>query len=208
MYSGDSTTTLEEFGEEFSRSCLDKVAITDHLTCRGARELHRVFGDRVIIGQEFRVREGEMIALFIEREIPPSLDAREASKRIRSQGGLVYIPHPGDKNRSSMDFETLSRLSSEGFVDIIEVANSKIQSQLLMREATDLAQKHEIAMAAGSDSHVPSSLASSFVKLKGFHDPSSLLASLSGGTYIHHSYCDPPRTWRARILPSIAEGEL
>lgn len=207
MYSGDSTTTLEEFSEEFSRSSLDKVAITDHLTCRGARELHRLFGDRIILGQEFRVKEGEMIALFIEREIPPSLDAREASKRIRSQGGLVYIPHPGDKNRSSMGFETLSRLCSEGFVDIIEVANSKIKSELLMKEATDLAQKHGIAMAGGSDSHVPSSLASSFVELKDFHDSPSLLASLSGEPNIHYSYCDPPRTWRARILPSIAEGE-
>ncbi len=207
MYSGDSTTTLEEFSDEFSHSCLDKVAVTDHLTCRGARELQRLFGDRIIVGQEFRVKEGEMIALFIEREIPPSLDAREASKRIRSQGGLVYIPHPGDKSRSSMGFDTLSLLCVEGFVDIIEVANSKIKSELLMKEAVDLAQKNGTAMAAGSDSHVPSSLASSFAKLKDFHDAQSLLASLMGETNIHYSYCDPPRTWRARVLPSTADGE-
>ena len=205
MYSGDSTTTLEEFSKAFSLSTLDKVAITDHLTCRGGRELRRLFGERIILGQEFRVKEGEMIALYIEQEIPPSLDAKEAAKRIRSQGGLVYIPHPGDRKRASMSFETLSRLAPEGVVDIIEVANSKIKDAHLMNQARDLAKQYGIAIAGGSDSHVPSSLASSFVDLKEFHDSPSLLASLAGETDIHYSCCDPPRPWRARVLPSVTD---
>jgi predicted metal-dependent phosphoesterase TrpH len=50
--------------------------------------------------------------------------------RIRAQGGLVYAPHPFDRDRSSVG-RILPGLCAEGAVDIVEVFNAKIADQAL-----------------------------------------------------------------------------
>ena len=48
----------------------------------------------------------------------------EVVARIRSQGGLVYAPHPFDQGRSSLG-RVLPGLCAAGAVDIVEVFNAK-----------------------------------------------------------------------------------
>ena len=49
----------------------------------------------------------------------------EVVGRIRTQGGLVYAPHPFDQVRHSLG-SVLPGLCAEGAVDIVEVFNAKI----------------------------------------------------------------------------------
>ena len=79
---------------------LDVVAITDHDSAAGgleAREIADRYGVRVIVGEEVKSGEGEVIGLFLERTIPGGMSFAETVAAIREQGGLVYVPHPFDR---------------------------------------------------------------------------------------------------------------
>ncbi len=79
---------------------LDVVAITDHDSAAGgleARELADRYGVRVIVGEEVKSSEGEVIGLFLERTIPGGMTFAETIAAIREQHGIVYVPHPFDR---------------------------------------------------------------------------------------------------------------
>ena len=201
--SGDSTTTLDEYVIGLDASGIDVVAVTDHLTIAGALLLADLLGPRVIVGQELRVREGELIGLFLSERIPPGLRAVEAAVLIRDQGGLVYVPHPGDTGRSSIKDNDLWELASAGVIDIIEVANSKIAPNGLIPIASQVCARLGIAVGAGSDAHIETAIGSTYLEVPPGKVASSteLLAALAHGK-VHAQYFDPPRGWRARIVPA------
>ncbi len=206
-FSGDSTTTIDEFITAFNASGLDAVAVTDHLVIDGALSLREILGDRVIIGQEFRVREGELIGLYLQEKIPPLLNAAEAARRIRAQGGLVYVPHPGDTRRTSVSLSMVDKLASEMVIDIVEVANSKVSDPNLLEAVKSVAVLHGLGLGAGSDSHVPESLGSSFAEVEACSSAEELLASLKSDPWICWNYFDPPRSFKRRIVPSVGKPD-
>ena len=201
--SGDSTTTMAEFCQGVDAAHLDYVAVTDHLTIEGAVQLRGLLGARIIIGQEMRVTEGELIGLFLERQIPPGLRAAQAAARIREQGGLVYAPHAGDGSRVSLSLADLGQLCENGLIDIVEVANSKAKPSAILPGTEKIAQLFGVAEGAGSDAHVESALGSTYVDVGDapVSNPAELLAALRVGS-VHATYCDPPRAFRSRIVPA------
>jgi len=70
------------------------LAITDHDRVDGAQRARdaQIPGITVLVGSEVRTRDGDMIALFIERPIKVGLPPAEVIAAIREQGGLVGIP--------------------------------------------------------------------------------------------------------------------
>lgn len=201
--SGDSTTTIPEYLEGLAAGEIDLAAITDHLSIEGALELAEMLPGRIIVGQEFRVREGELIGLFLTQRIPPALTALEAATLIRAQGGLVYVPHPGDRARSSIGERDLDNLAAAGAIDVIEVANSKIAPSGWIPIALKVCARYGIAQGAGSDAHVESAIGSTWIECRdrNIACATDLLEALSEGK-IHTRHLDPPRAWRARIVPS------
>ena len=86
---------------------LTHLAITDHDRIDGALEARERAATEapsltVIVGEEVRTTEGDLICLFLEEAIPPGLPADEAIARARAQGGLVGVPHPFDRLRGSL----------------------------------------------------------------------------------------------------------
>jgi predicted metal-dependent phosphoesterase TrpH len=94
--SGDSTTTPEEIATAVADSAIDVLCITDHNAIKGAVDLVERLPCRVIVGEELRTHAGEIIGLFLDERIPVCLQPDDAARAIRSQGGIVYIPHPYD----------------------------------------------------------------------------------------------------------------
>ncbi len=70
---------------------LGAVAITDHDTIDGALRARDagVQGIAVIIGQEVRTTEGDMILLFVENRIQSGLTPEETVLHAREKGALV-----------------------------------------------------------------------------------------------------------------------
>ncbi|MGA2209579.1 MAG: PHP domain-containing protein [Acidimicrobiales bacterium] len=202
MWSGDSTTTPDELATAVAETALDIICITDHSTINGALRLAAELDCRVVVGQEQRTPEGELIGLFLSERIPPGCrSAREAALHIRLQGGLVYVPHPYDPLRHRIDSAALEHLAREGLVDLIETRNAKTSLEHLNEEAAATAVRLDLAAGAGSDAHVPDAVGAAYVEMADFDDAGGFLRAVRDGRVIGHHF-DSARPWRQRIVPS------
>jgi predicted metal-dependent phosphoesterase TrpH len=134
------------------------LAITDHERIDGAQRAVELAGDRlqIIVGEEIRTRDGDMLGLFLERAIAPGLSAADTAAAIREQGGLVGLPHPFDSYRSSGGSKAgegpqkLDELAT--IVDYVETHNARAY-----RDANPLAgafaDRHGLPGVASSDAH-------------------------------------------------------
>jgi predicted metal-dependent phosphoesterase TrpH len=201
MWSGDATTTPDELREAIEESQIDVLCITDHGTINGAVELASALPCRVVVGEEVRTAAGEIIGLFLTERLPFGMKPAEAVHAIRSQGGVVYVPHPFDPMRHCMAEDALTALAADGGIDAIETLNAKISLAHLNRRAADFATAHGLAAGAGSDAHVASAIGAAYVEMPDFDGPASFLPSLHEGRVVGHHY-DAPREWRPRVVPS------
>jgi len=204
MWSGDSTTTPEELAAAVNDSAIDVLCITDHGTIKGALRLSGELDCRVVIGQEQRTPDGEVIGLFISERIPSGCrSAREAAGHIRAQGGLVYVPHPYDPLRHRLHSDVLEQLAADGLLDVIETRNAKTSLEHLNAQAADTAARLGLAAGAGSDAHVPDALGAAYVEMEWFEGAAGFLEAVRRGRVVGHHF-DRARPWRGRIVPSTA----
>jgi predicted metal-dependent phosphoesterase TrpH len=134
---------------------LTHLAITDHERIDGALVARRFAPDglTVIVGEEIRTADGDMIGLYLDEAIPPGLAAAETAARIRAQGGVVGLPHPFDRFRFSgaarpaADLEALLSL-----VDYVEAHNARVIGGGNIR-AAELAAERGLSSVAVSDAH-------------------------------------------------------
>ena len=206
MWSGDSTTTPDEFATAAEASGLDVVCITDHNAIDGAVVLRERLACRVIIGEELRTAAGEIIGLFLTERVPAGVSHVDAAKAIRDQGGVVYIPHPFDPMRRNMSEAALYELAEADLIDAVEVLNAKTSLASLNRRAAAFAAEFGIVGGAGSDGHVPDALGAAYVEMADFDTPMEFLASLASADVIGHHW-DEPRPWTSRIVPSFTSGD-
>ncbi len=202
MWSGDSSTTPDEFAAAVEASGLDVVCITDHNAIDGAVALRDRLACRTIVGEELRTAAGEIIGLFLTERVPMGISHLDAAKAIRGQGGVVYIPHPFDPMRRNMSEAALYELAEADLIDAVEVLNAKTSLASLNRRAAEFAAEFGIVGGAGSDGHVPDALGAAFVEMADFDTPMEFLASLATADVIGHHW-DEPRPWTPRIVPSI-----
>lgn len=164
---------------------IDCLAVTDHNTIRGAIEVAREAPFRVIVGEEIKTSEGEIIGLFLEEEIPRGLSPEETVTRIRAQGGLVMLPHPYDHlRRSTLRRDALDRIAP--LADIIEVFNARLLLKRHIAQARELASRHNRLVSAGSDSHVPAEIGHAYVEMPEFQGKHDFLDSLAAGSLHGH----------------------
>jgi predicted metal-dependent phosphoesterase TrpH len=176
--SGDAVTTIDQLAERVEAERLDVICITDHnVTAAAVAATERGIGARVIIGEEIRTREGDLIGLFLTERVPYVLPLDEAVGLIRAQGGLVYLPHPFDPGRSSLG-AAAKQLCARGLADVIEVFNAKVEDQRCNDQAAALAASFGLPGAAGSDAHDPDGIGAAYLELPDFDGPSEFLAAL------------------------------
>ncbi|NJD28715.1 MAG: PHP domain-containing protein, partial [Chloroflexi bacterium] len=154
------------------------LAITDHDRIDGALRARdagaRIAPDlTVLVGEEIRTRGGDLIAVFLERPVPPGLSAVETIAAVREQGGLVGLPHPYDRLRGSLSktaematFESLAET-----VDWIEVWNPRVLFGPGNELAAALAKRVGVPGVAVSDSHTTLEVGLASTALTG--DPST-----------------------------------
>jgi predicted metal-dependent phosphoesterase TrpH len=177
--SGDAWTTLDQLAERAGQEGLDVVCITDHnVTEAAVAAAGRDLGVRIVVGEEIKTPDGDVIGLFLTERIPYVLPLAEVVSRIRAQGGLVYVPHPFDEGRSSLG-PVLPGLCAAGGADIIEVFNAKIDDHRLNERAGQLAAQSGLPGGAGSDAHDPPGIGAAYLDMPDFDGPASFLAALA-----------------------------
>jgi predicted metal-dependent phosphoesterase TrpH len=163
------------------RDCgLDVIAITDHNTVDGGlegRDLAERHGVRVIVGEEVKTAQGEVVGLFLERTIPAGLSFAETLTAIHEQNGIVYLPHPFDRLHSVPGYELLKQHVRE--IDVVEVFNSRLAFPAFNERAELFAQRYRIPAAGGSDAHVLAGLGTALTGLPFFHGRDDCLEALT-----------------------------
>lgn len=184
-YSLDNYTPLGKTIAAVQSSGIDCIAVTDHDEIDGAFEMQRRAPFRVIIGEEVRSREGDIIGLFLKEKIPGKLSAYETIMRIKEQGGLVSIPHPfmwffpGRLND-----DLVFKYVQEGLVDMVEVYNASAITLMSYKKVSELTRGIDIAKVAATDAHFTYEFVGACVEMEKFNNKHDFLPKLKQGTLI------------------------
>jgi predicted metal-dependent phosphoesterase TrpH len=179
-WSHDCQIPVEDLLDHAEGQGLGAIAVTDHNVFGGAREALELARGRdlvVIPGEEVKTADqGEVIGLFLSKEIPRGLSFGETVTAIRAQGGIVYLPHPFDRLHAIPEPATLHRHLAE--VDVLEVYNARLLFEAYNDEALRFARKYDLTMGAGSDAHVLQGVGTGAVRMRAFEGPDDFLVSL------------------------------
>jgi predicted metal-dependent phosphoesterase TrpH len=157
-YSSDCLVSIGELHGLCRKNNL-MPCITDHNTIKGAVAYRKKFGlDSCIIGEEIKTKEGEVIGLYMKKEIPKGLSLKDTMKMLKSQNAIIIIPHPFDRFRKSRLMHDINNLNKSFKIDFIEVFNSRT----LNTKDNDKAQRffdvnskrHKFLAIAGADAHL------------------------------------------------------
>ena len=151
-FSYDSLLSPKRIVRIAEKRGLDGIAITDHNTIKGAFEASKFNNSiYVIVGSEIETEIGDVIGLFLNEEITSKYFG-EVVDEIKSQDGLVVLPHPY-KKKMGIPNELLRK------VDLIETLNGRLSPELNYKAQT-LAKNKGMPIIGGSDAHISASIAS------------------------------------------------
>jgi len=173
IFSKDSLTTPEQLVKTCRRKGIDRVVVTDHNTIAGARACQTLAPELVIVGEEIKTTRGELLASFIEEEIPAGLSPQETIRRLKDQGAFISVSHPFDIYRGG-HWNEQDLLEILPDVDAIEVFNSRCWSQEFNQQAQEFAKEHDVAGTVGSDAHAPLELGRAVLLLEQFQGPDEM----------------------------------
>jgi predicted metal-dependent phosphoesterase TrpH len=179
-YSRDSLITFDALLRWMDHRRLDMIAVTDHNTIAGALEFRALAPDRFVVGEEIKTRDGELIALFLEEQIPPGLPAVDTIARVHDQGGLVGASHPLDRlRREAMGRQKLQAIRKD--LDFLEILNARTVLSGDNRMARETAVRWGLPGSAGSDAHAPFEVGRAYVEMPCFESPQDFLDCLAQG---------------------------
>ncbi len=182
-YSRDSVIGPQAFIDRCVRKGVNCIAVTDHNEIEGAFVIEKLAPFKVIIGEEVKTSEGEIIGLFLKELVPRDLSPEETIGAIHEQGGLAVIPHPYDIfRRSVLKPDALERVKEQ--VDAIEGFNCRNILSRHDERARELARGVGKPFTLGTDAHSPWELGGASLELEAFETPAELLQTLPGGRIV------------------------
>jgi len=163
LFSPDSPNKIDDLILMAERKGIDRLAITDHNTISGAREAKKMAPERIIVGEEIRTQKGELLAYFVQEEIPKGLPPLEAIRLLREQDAFISVSHPFDIGRENWPEADLMEIVS--LIDAIEIFNSRCFYPLANRRAQQFAARQGLPGTVGSDAHLLSEIGRSRMRV-------------------------------------------
>jgi len=182
IYSRDCLVRVEKLLESCQQKGIDRIVITDHNTTQGAFQAYELDPDRVIVGEEILTQRGELLAAFLQEEVPKGLPPLETINILRDQGAFISVSHPFDHLRNG-HWQLDDLLEIAPLVDAIEIFNARCMSPDFNRQAEAFARQHQLAGTVGSDAHSAFEIGRAAILLPNFHDSQSLKSALSEAHY-------------------------
>ncbi len=178
IYSRDCLVTPEQIIAACRRKGIHRIVITDHNTIAGALRARELAPAMVIVGEEIMTTQGELLAFFVEEEVPPGLPPQETITRLRAQGAVISVSHPYDRLRKGAWREEDLRAIIEQ-VDALEVFNARCIFPSDNARALALAQHYDRLQTVGSDAHTTRELGRALIEVPPFDGPESFKAALA-----------------------------
>ena len=176
VYSGDSSNRVDTMIRAAQERGIERLAITDHNTIKGALRAKALAPELVIVGEEILTERGELIAYYVKEEVPKGLTVRETLWRLKAQGAFISIPHPFDLWRHGWPLEELIELLPE--VDALEVFNARCLRKAHNEKALAFARERGMPMLGGSDAHSLVELGLVVTRLPAFNSAEELRAAV------------------------------
>ncbi len=148
--------------------------VSDHNTIKGGLEAQKYalknnLNIQVLVASEIATKDGEIIGIFLKEEILSGLPLQETIKKIKEQGGLVYLPHPFDSLRKERIRDKSKIEVIMPFVDIVEGFNSRNLKKRDNQQAFKLAQNYQKPVLWGCDAHFAHELKNAIVEIPPFN---------------------------------------
>ena len=150
---------MEELVEAAVEKGIGIIAITDHNSFAASEKVKDNGKVIIIPAEEVSSKEGHIVALGIDREIPRGLSIQETIDLIHEAGGYAIAAHPyrwwsglGEENTRKYPFDGVEARNGRS------VAKSNRQSERLAREIGK-------PITAGSDAHTPDHIGDGYVEM-------------------------------------------
>jgi predicted metal-dependent phosphoesterase TrpH len=186
---------------------IDRLAVTDHNTIRGALAVKALAPELVIVGEEIMTTQGELLAYFVTEAVPPDLSPLETVARLRAQGAAISVSHPFDRLREGAWREADLHVII-AHVDAIEVFNARCVYAQDNERAAAFAHAHGLAGSVGSDAHSLRELGRARLivdradtaaeLIEGFRNGSPITQLSSPAIHLTSTYAK----WRKRLIGS------
>jgi len=157
LYSPDSRSRIEAMVKRAVDVGLGAIAITDHDSWEGARAASRIAPPALLVvpGAELKTDMGDLVALFVQKEIRSDSFA-EAVEAIHAQSGLAIVPHPGESRKVTKEALRIA--------DGYEAFNATL-SDKYNRRSVDLASGLNKPGIAVSDAHLVSEIGNGRIRV-------------------------------------------
>ncbi|MFC2070686.1 PHP domain-containing protein [Chloroflexota bacterium] len=180
-YSMDCNMSLEDIIERCLKMKINCIAIADHGNIEGALKMQELAPFKVIVAEEILTPHGEIMGMFLKEGIPSHISVEEAISRIKAQNALVCLPHPFDTFRGlKLNGNELDKLAEQ--IDVLEVFNARSPLPLGESKAQTFAEKHNLSVTAGSDSHSLNEIGHTYVEMPAFNNKDDFLEALRKGS--------------------------
>ncbi|MFH1445509.1 MAG: PHP domain-containing protein [Nanoarchaeota archaeon] len=197
-HSSDSNTHPNKIIKRAKEMGVNVLGITDHDTVEGAKEVKKMAPEDIIVllGQEIRTNDGEIIIYGLEETLPNKKDLIETCKLAKEKGGFIVTPHPFDKLRHGAG-ERLEEIIP--YIDAIEVFNSHVRFDKFNEKAKFFAEKNKIPMVVGSDSHHHKEIGNTTNTVFSKFNEKSVLEAIKSGNVVM-------KTKKASIIYNVMLG--
>jgi predicted metal-dependent phosphoesterase TrpH len=204
----DSLADPQAVARAAARRGLTHLAVTDHDRIDAALRLRDTAPPEltIIVGEEVKTADGDLIAVFLREAVPPGMSAVETIAAVREQGGLVGVPHPFDGLRgfgrkSGAVLESIAHL-----VDWVEAYNARVVGGSANEKAALFAREHGLPGVGASDSHTVLEVGVTYNIVTGDPGtPEGLVAGLSTVDFVPGRASFYVRAWTpvAKVVQSM-----
>lgn len=146
---------------------LTKLVITDHNSIQGALIAKQIDPEFVIVGEEIMTTHGEILAAFVQEEIPAGLPPLKVLEMLRAQNAFISLSHPYDVHRKG-HWQPEFLLEMLPFLDAIEGFNSRCVDESFNKKALHFASDNHVPITVGSDAHSLFEIGRSYLELPAF----------------------------------------
>ena len=176
-YSMDSQLDIIRLLDHCRKIGIDRIAITDHNAIEGAVKASEIAPEMVIVGEEIKTTQGELLGYFMKEKIPAGLEPWEVIRRLKAQDALISVSHPLDTSRSQhWGLDELMKIAP--FIDAIETYNSRCLNEEPNRQAAMFAEDHKLLKTVGSDAHCLFELGRATLWMSPFESPMDFKSAL------------------------------
>jgi len=147
----DSSNRIDRLLKIAHERGLDRLCITDHNTIAPALQAQSMDPQLVVVGEEIRTTEGELLAYFVTREVKPDQPPLKTIELLRQQNAFISVAHPFDARRHHWSKATLDEILQ--YLDGFEIFNSRCFSAEANTQAGNFARDNHLTGLIGSDAH-------------------------------------------------------